>query len=220
MVSLHSGLLGQHFLMIHCGSVLCNKLIYEMHTAVNPLLHQGFWCLQWNMLLTNHGNRDQSAEWLFLRTGSTNTNINTNINTDPDPKPNTDTNTDPGAKANTNINTNSDPKPNTDTNLDPKPKTNTNANTNPNYDTNTNTNPNSNSNINPNPNPNIIINTDPVTKRVCGGPAAHSSKTNKQARLVERKVCFISDASSGTGGGQTSVQRPTRTLTTSGQELF
>ena len=184
--------------MIHCGSVLCNRLIYEMHTAVNPLLHQGFWCLQWNMLLTNHGNRDQSAEWLFLRTGSTNTNINTNINTD------------------------SDPKPNTDTNLDPKPKTNTNANTNTNYDTNTNTNPNTNSNINPSPNPDpdIIINTDPVTKRVCGGPAAHSSKTNKQAGLVERKVCFISDASSGTGGGQTSVQRPTFTLTTSGQELL
>ena len=27
------------------------------------------------------------------------------------------------------------------------------------------------------------------------GPAAHCSKANKQARLVERKVCFISDAS-------------------------
>ena len=27
------------------------------------------------------------------------------------------------------------------------------------------------------------------------GPAACLSKANKQARLVERKVCFISDAS-------------------------
>ena len=27
-----------------------------------------------------------------------------------------------------------------------------------------------------------------------GGPAAHCSKVNKQARFVEGKVCFISDA--------------------------
>ena len=42
-------------------------------------------------------------------------------------------------------------------------------------------------------------------------PAAHRSKANKQARLVERRVCFISDASSwwGWGWGQTSVQRLT-----------
>ena len=42
MVSLHNGQLGQHFLIIYCGSVLCNELIYEMHTALNPLLQEGF----------------------------------------------------------------------------------------------------------------------------------------------------------------------------------
>ena len=31
------------------------------------------------------------------------------------------------------------------------------------------------------------------------GPAACLSKANKQARLVERKVCFISDASNWWG---------------------
>ena len=31
-------------------------------------------------------------------------------------------------------------------------------------------------------------------------PAAHCSKANKQARLVERKVCFISDADNWRGG--------------------
>ena len=55
---------------------------------------------------------------------------------------------------------------------------------------------------------------------MCGGPATHCSKANKQARLVERKVCFTSDASAGAGGGQMSVQRPSRTLSTSGQEVF
>ena len=34
-----------------------------------------------------------------------------------------------------------------------------------------------------------------------GASAACFSKANKQARLVERKVCFISDASSLVGGG-------------------
>lgn len=29
---------------------------------------------------------------------------------------------------------------------------------------------------------------------VTGGPSAHHSKANKQARLLERKVCFVSDA--------------------------
>ena len=33
------------------------------------------------------------------------------------------------------------------------------------------------------------------------GPAAHLSKANKQDRLVERKVCFISDAGN-LGGGE------------------
>lgn len=203
--------------MIHCGSVLCNKLIYEMHTAVNPQLHQGFWCLQWNMLLANHGNRDQSAEWLFLRTGSTNTNINTNIHTDPDPKSNTDTNTDPGAKPNTNINTNLDPKPNTDTNLHPKPKTNTNANTNTNYDTNTNANPNTNSNTNPNPN--VILTLILLPKEYVGVWLLTAQKPINRPGWKQKFALFQMPAM-GQGGGQTSVQRPTCTLTTSGQELL
>ena len=33
------------------------------------------------------------------------------------------------------------------------------------------------------------------------GPAARGSKANKEARLVERKVCFISDAGNGGGWG-------------------
>ena len=37
------------------------------------------------------------------------------------------------------------------------------------------------------------------------GPAAHCSKANKGARLVERKVCFISKAGKW-WGGQTPVQ--------------
>ena len=52
-----------------------------------------------------------------------------------------------------------------------------------------------------------------VTKRVGRrGAAACHSKANKKARLVERKVCFISDASncgSGVRGGEGGVQRPT-----------
>ena len=32
-----------------------------------------------------------------------------------------------------------------------------------------------------------------------GGPAAHYSNANKEASLVERKVCFISEASNGGG---------------------
>ena len=43
-----------------------------------------------------------------------------------------------------------------------------------------------------------------------GGAAAWYSKTNKEARLVGRKVCFISDASTWGGGGWwTFVQRLT-----------
>ena len=42
-----------------------------------------------------------------------------------------------------------------------------------------------------------------------GSPAACHSKANKQTRLVERKVCFISDASNCRGGWWTSVQRLT-----------
>ena len=42
-----------------------------------------------------------------------------------------------------------------------------------------------------------------------GGLAARHSKTNKRSRLVERKVCFISDAATGGVGWPTSVQRLT-----------
>ena len=39
-------------------------------------------------------------------------------------------------------------------------------------------------------------------RKVCmGSQAAHCSKANKKARLVERKVCFISDAASCRGEG-------------------
>ena len=31
-------------------------------------------------------------------------------------------------------------------------------------------------------------------QRECVGPAAHCSKAHKEAKLVEKKVCFISDA--------------------------
>ena len=45
-------------------------------------------------------------------------------------------------------------------------------------------------------------------KRCMAGPAAGHSKVNKQARLVERKVRFISDAGNwGSAREQTSVQR-------------
>ena len=58
----------------------------------------------------------------------------------------------------------------------------------------------------------------PVTKRRVVGPAACCSKVNKQARLVERKVCFISDASNwGSAREQTSVQRQ---LATCGARAF
>ena len=55
---------------------------------------------------------------------------------------------------------------------------------------------------------------EPLLMHLCNrkwGPAAHSSKANKQARLVERKVCFISDACNhvGSGGGRKPIQRPT-----------
>ena len=40
------------------------------------------------------------------------------------------------------------------------------------------------------------------------GLAAHRPKSSKQARLVERNVCFISDAGNS-WGGRTYVQRPT-----------
>lgn len=56
------------------------------------------------------------------------------------------------------------------------------------------------------------------------GLAAHCSTANKQAWLMERKVCFTSDAA--TGGRRTPVQRPNPSalppapLTISGQELF
>ena len=55
-----------------------------------------------------------------------------------------------------------------------------------------------------------------------GVQAARQSKANKEAKLVERKVCFsfILDASNRTG--QTPVQRstPTSPWTSSGQELL
>ena len=41
------------------------------------------------------------------------------------------------------------------------------------------------------------------------GLPAHRSKANKEARLVERKVCFILDVGNWVGGGQTPVQRLT-----------
>ena len=41
-----------------------------------------------------------------------------------------------------------------------------------------------------------LMNSVAATERVCvWGLAAHYSKAHKQARLVERKVCFISKAS-------------------------
>ena len=45
---------------------------------------------------------------------------------------------------------------------------------------------------------------------VLGGLAVHCSKANKQARLVENKVCFISVAGTYVvEGWQTAVRRPT-----------
>ena len=48
-----------------------------------------------------------------------------------------------------------------------------------------------------------------LLKGMPGGAGACHSKASKQARLVEMKVCFISDASNWGGGWWTSVQRPT-----------
>ena len=49
-----------------------------------------------------------------------------------------------------------------------------------------------------------------LPKCILGGClAARHSKANKQARLEERKICFISDAGNWRGGWQPSVQRPT-----------
>ena len=54
-----------------------------------------------------------------------------------------------------------------------------------------------------------------------GGPATRHSKTSKQARLVEKKVCFISDAGNSVGGGwQTSVQRPNPPLIRRGESIY
>ena len=51
--------------------------------------------------------------------------------------------------------------------------------------------------------------------------ANHCSKTNKEARLMERKVCFILEASKWGKDGQIHVQKPTPpTLTTSEQDLL
>ena len=70
---------------------------------------------------------------------------------------------------------------------------------------------------------------DIVTERVWWGLATHCSKANKQTRLVERKVCFISDAGNwgeGWNAWQKSVQRPTMPpkapcpLATSGARAF
>ena len=46
-------------------------------------------------------------------------------------------------------------------------------------------------------------------KVLIGDPAARHSKANKRARLVEKKVCFISGAGNCRGGWWTSVQRLT-----------
>ena len=41
------------------------------------------------------------------------------------------------------------------------------------------------------------------------GPADHHSKVNKEASLVERKVCFILDADNQRGGGWTPIRKQT-----------
>ena len=48
-----------------------------------------------------------------------------------------------------------------------------------------------------------------LLKECVVGPSPCRSKANKQASLVERKVCFFSDTGHLQGLGQTSVQRPT-----------
>ena len=58
-------------------------------------------------------------------------------------------------------------------------------------------------------------------RKVCvGSPAARHSKPSQQARLVEKKVCLISDACDSGGGSQTSVQRPTPPSTSRGWEHY
>ena len=50
-------------------------------------------------------------------------------------------------------------------------------------------------------------------------PAVLCSKANKEARLMERKICYILNASDwGHGGGQTPVQSATPPLTIMGQQ--
>ena len=51
-----------------------------------------------------------------------------------------------------------------------------------------------------------------------GGLAAHCSKANEEAGLVERKVCFILDAGNG-GEGRTLVQKLNHSSAT-GQRAF
>ena len=59
-------------------------------------------------------------------------------------------------------------------------------------------------------------------QKVCmGGPATRHSKASKQARLAEKKVCFISDAGNSVWGGwQTSVQRPNPPLLRRGESIY
>ena len=66
-----------------------------------------------------------------------------------------------------------------------------------------------------------LMNSVAVTERVyVWGPTARYSEAHKQARLVEIKVCFISNASMVGRRGGTPIQRPTSpALTICGQEL-
>ena len=61
---------------------------------------------------------------------------------------------------------------------------------------------------------------DYVTESWGLGP--RHSKASKQTRLVERKVCFISDAGNGGRGGQMSVQRwtPPSTDNQGGKNIY
>ena len=52
------------------------------------------------------------------------------------------------------------------------------------------------------------------------GPAALCSEANEEARLVERKVCFISEACNPEGGVDSCPKADSHPLTTSGQELL
>ena len=50
------------------------------------------------------------------------------------------------------------------------------------------------------------------TQNICyrkWGLAAHCSKANKEAKLAERKICFISDAGNKGGGGADSCPKAT-----------